>query len=229
MIYIPVTFIMIFVGFGMYLFSKMFPPIPEAMMYITIFEMMGLIVLLMPCIILLYGVYHNRLIWNLEELPKNKLLVWFLRRDGSIVPVLGSRAYPGESFIDVPKLGLIHDLGKGSVYRIGKNPVRFALENVNHTPNPSYANFTNWLYKLGFNNLKEVQDTIKNEEGFQDKQNEVKEKITEFKPIVDKLEAEIKAEERTQAFVKTQEETKEKEHSAIADVIDRITPKAFKK
>ena len=222
MIYVPITFIMIFAGFGMYMFSKLFPLVPEAMMFIMLFEVLGLVILLLPCIILLYGIYRNRLIWNLEELPKDKLLIWFLRRDGSIVPVLGTRAFPGESFIDVPKLGLIHDLGKGSVYRIGKNPVRFALENVNHTPNPSYANFTNWLYNLGVNNLKELQDTIKGEEGFKEKQAEVSKNIDEYKPVIDKLEAEIQAEKRKKEF-------KKQEYEHVSNIVDKIIPKAFKR
>jgi hypothetical protein len=212
---------MILGGFGMYAFSKMFPPIPEAMLMIITFETLGLIMLIIPAILLLYGVYRNHLIWNLEELPKNKLLIWFLRRDGSIVPVLGSRAYPGESFIDVPKLGLIHDLGKGSVYRIGKNPVRFALENVNHTPNPAYANFTNWLYNIGFNSLSEIKNTIKGEQGFADKRVEVEDRMAEFKPLVDKLEDEIKAEKEEKKFDM-------QEHEEISSIVDRIVPKAFK-
>jgi len=233
MLYIPLTLFMILIGMGFYAMVYVIP-----VFRLFFFDWIALIILIVPTIMLIYVIYRNKLIWNLEELQKDKLLIWFLRRDGSIVPVLGTRAYPGESFIDVPKLGLIHDLGKGSVYRIGKNPVRFALENVNHTPNPSYANFTNWLYDLGFNNLDEVQSTINDEEGYGDKKAEVTEKIEDMKPVVDKLEAEILAEEKEKQFhivepvkktIQIKRRTKEEdEHGKIADILDRIKPKAFK-
>jgi len=95
-----------------------------------------------------------------EKKPVGKELMIFLRRDGTVIPMYASRPFFGESFLDVPHVGIIHDLGKGSVYRWGDKNIRFALENVNHTPDPRYVNFTNWLYKIGFNNMSELKNTI---------------------------------------------------------------------
>ena len=135
-------------GFLLYIFTRMIPLMQAVYMYFV-----ALFLLAAPTIILLYMITNKKLIWFMEKTPANKMLIFFLRRDQDIVPILGSRTYPGESFITVPKLGLIHDLGKDSVYRLAGNNVRFALENVNHTPKPKFANFTHWLHNLGINTM----------------------------------------------------------------------------
>jgi len=170
MFWIPFSIFMMMIGFVLYTLTNILP-----ILRIAFFDWFALIFIAIPTCLLLYALYDNRLIWFLEKIPRNKLLLLFLRRDGDIVPVLGSRAFPGESFIDVPRLGLIHDLGKGTVYKLGKNTVRFALENVNHTANIKYANFTNWLYKLGFNNIRELQACVTGT--FPEKEKEVEERL----------------------------------------------------
>ena len=127
-----------------------------------------------------------------EKKPAGKELMIFLRRDGTVIPMYASRPFFGESFLDVPKLGIVHDLGKGSVYRWGDKNIRFALENVNHTPDPRYVNFTNWLYKIGFNNMAELRNTLSGKDNG-GRQNI--EKIVPYVPVdvaVDELKEETK-------------------------------------
>jgi hypothetical protein len=156
-------------GFMFYLLGKMY--------YLFSVEILGLVMVALPTFILVYLLVSKRLIKLLDKVPPGKLLLLFIRRDGEIIPTYGTRPYAGESFIDVPKLGLLHDLGKGSVCRWGMNNVRFCLENVNHTPNPSYVNYTTFLHTLGFNNLKEVQLCIQGNGGYKEMQEQVKQNI----------------------------------------------------
>jgi len=160
-------------GFLLYIVTMMIP-----LLQLVYMDFIALFLLVAPTIILLYMIINKRLIWFMEKVPNNKMLIFFLRRDQDIVPVLGHRTYPGESFITVAKVGLLHDLGEDSVYRLAGNNVRFALENVNHTPKLKFANFTNWLHNLGINNIEELQDSIKGKN--EAKVKDIEEKIPMF-------------------------------------------------
>lgn len=174
MIYIGMSFLLYGLGVIFFILRVAIMPF-EQLLYG--FEYIALMLMGCPIFILLYGLSSKKLLGFLERTPANKMLILFLRRDGNVVPVTGVRAYPGESFIDVPKLGLIHDLG--NVYRMpGGNSIRFALENVNHTADPGYANFNQWLYDIGFNNISEVQATLKGE--FKEQKDKVIERIPLF-------------------------------------------------
>jgi len=229
MLYVGISLIFILMGFMLYFITEIEP------LFRTVYlDYIALFVMVIPTILLIYVMFEKRVIWFLEKVPKGKLLVMFLRRDGSVVPVLGTRAYPGESYIDVPRLGLIHDLG--NIYHLGANNMRFALENVNHTAEPKYANFTSWLYKLGFNNIKELKATIEpkktkdkegkiietNDSAFPEKEAEVLEKLPLFKAT----STEVLVDELLATTKEIPKETKEeKERSVGMAFIDSMRKK----
>ena len=102
-----------------------------------------------------------------DTIPAGSAMIPFIRRDGIIAPVLGKRVFSGESFLDVPKLGLIEDLGAGTVLLWGRKKIRFGLENISYTPDMRYANLCATLRQLGFDdsedlkmilNIKEIKD-----------------------------------------------------------------------
>lgn len=102
--------------------------------------------------------------WNYFDNPKkNKPLLEFLYRDGGKRPINGVRI-PGTGFFQVKGLGIIQDVGRlpepGSVYVHGDKPIRFVLQDINHTPNPKFTGFYRFLTKMGFNRMEEVQDVI---------------------------------------------------------------------
>ena len=195
MIYLPVSIGCSVGGAALLALTYLFP-VTRAM-YL---DWCALILMAVPSILFIYGMSDRKVTWLMEKVPKGKMLILFMRRDGDIVPVLGTRAYPGESFIDVPNLGLIHDLG--NVHRWGANNVRFALENVNHTIDPRYANFTAWLYDKGFNNIKELKATLTGK--FPEKVKEVIEKIDEDKSTVETMVDELAATDRVFPHVESE-------------------------
>jgi len=93
-------------------------------------------------------------------MPKWKHLINYRRRDNEIVPIYGDRAYPGESFLDVPQLGLIEFLGKDCFYTWGDKKVLDGLENINFTPDPRYYNLTHLFYELGFTDSVDVSNVL---------------------------------------------------------------------
>ena len=123
-----------------------------------------------------------------ERKPTGKELTIFLRRDGTVTPMYMGRPFKGMSFLESKDIGLVHDLGKGSVYRWGDKNVRFILENVAHTPDPRFVGFTNWLYNIGFNNMTELRDMLK---GVDNGGKAIVEKIVSYTPV-DQLIDEIK-------------------------------------
>lgn len=152
MIVVIACLLLIFLGFGVYYLTDLFP-----VFQLLYMDYMALVIMVLPTIILIYFIVSKRLLWFIQRVPPGKLLLLFLRRDGTIIPVLGNRPYTGESFIDVHNLGIFHDIGRGSVYRWGQNNVRFALENVNHTVDPKWVNYTSWLYSIGLNDYMEIK------------------------------------------------------------------------
>ena len=107
-----------------------------------------------------------------DTIPPGTAVINYIRRDGNIAPLLGKRIFVGESFLDVPKLGLVEDLGKDTVFLWGRKKVRFGLENINYTPDPRYFNMCHCLYQLGFddsNDLREILYNIPNMDSTTDK------------------------------------------------------------
>lgn len=102
--------------------------------------------------------------WLYFDRPKhNKPLLEFLYRDGSKRPILGERI-PGTGFFSVKQLGIVQDIGRlpapGSVYFHGDKPIRFVLQDINHTPNPKFPGYYSFLTYLGFNRMDEVQEVL---------------------------------------------------------------------
>ena len=92
-----------------------------------------------------------------DTIPPGTAVINYIRRDGAIAPLLGKRIFVGESFLDVPKLGLVEDLGKDTVFLWGRKKVRFGLENINYSPDPRYFNMTHCLYQMGFDDSNDLK------------------------------------------------------------------------
>lgn len=95
-----------------------------------------------------------------DTIPPGSAIINYIRRDGIISPQLGKRIFSGESFLDVPRLGLIEDLGQDTVFLLGRKKVRFGLENINYTPDPRYWNMCKELYSLGFDDLDDLYNVM---------------------------------------------------------------------
>lgn len=91
-----------------------------------------------------------------DTLPSGCALISFFRRDGTMIDLIGRRIWAGESFLDVPKLGLIEDLGLGTVFLKGRKKIRLGLENINYTPDPRHMNVCRELYRLGFDDSNDL-------------------------------------------------------------------------
>lgn len=115
---------------------------------------------IIPLIIVFYRLSTAKTWIQTDYIPKWKQLVNYLRRDNEVVPLVGKRAYMGESFLDFKELGLMEFLGKDTVYTWGDKKVCWALENVNFTPDPRYFNFTALLYNLGFKDSDDVRNVL---------------------------------------------------------------------
>jgi hypothetical protein len=110
-----------------------------------------------PYVIVMLRLVNSRCLKQADRIPKWQHLIKYLRRDNETVEVLGERAYPGESFVDVPQLGLIEYLGKDCYYNSGDKKYAWVLENMNFTPDPRYSNMTLIMWYLGFANSDEVR------------------------------------------------------------------------
>jgi len=95
-----------------------------------------------------------------DSIPPGTAVINYIRRDGIIQPLLGKRVFAGESFLDVPKLGIIEDLGKDTVFLWGKKKVRFGIENINYTPDPRYFNVCRELYQMGFDDTDDLYNVM---------------------------------------------------------------------
>lgn len=162
MVIISTMIIFMFMGVILFYLTKIMPILQFFFM-----DWIAIIVMCIPvmiCIMRLSG--KSRSLKFFETIPPGKYLTIFLRRDGTAEPTYCTRPFHGESFLDAPKIGLIHDLGKGSVWRLGDKNIRFTLENVNHTPDPRYVNFSSYLYNvLGLNNKDDVMSALFAEDG----------------------------------------------------------------
>lgn len=148
--------VMLFIGGVMlWMMSKAVPLLALMMMdLVGVFMMGGAMFILL----FMFGISQVGL--QYDSIPPGTAIINYIRRDGTIIPLLGKRIFSGESFLDVPKLGLIEDLGKDTVFLWGKKKVRFALENVNYTPDPHYFNLTSELYDLGFGDTDDLNAVL---------------------------------------------------------------------
>ena len=90
---------------------------------------------------------------------KNKPAFEFLYRIGERRIVYGTRL-PGTGFSKIKNLGLVLEMGGKSVYRHGDKPVQMVLQDLAHTPDPRFYNFTKWLTDIGFIDFDGVQDVL---------------------------------------------------------------------
>ncbi len=142
-------------GVMLWLMSKLVPFLQVMFMdYIAIFMMAGAVFILFFC----FGLSQTGL--QYDSIPPGTAIINYIRRDGIIQPLLGKRVFSGESFLDVPRLGIIEDLGKDTVFLWGKKKVRFGVENINYTPDPRYWNLCKELYSLGFDDTDDLYNVL---------------------------------------------------------------------
>lgn len=190
------------------------------------FDWIALIIMFIPYIIIMFRLKSSHCIKQADRLPKWKHLIKYLRRDNETVEVLGERAYPGESFVDVPLLGLIEYLGKDCYYNSGDKKYAWVLENMNFTPDPKYSNLTHVLWSLGFSNSDEVKQVLN------EKLPELREKIYRNMNQWDdnhgsnKLTKELKGYEgKTISFKPNILSSEKNHHHQITEKIDKLTRK----
>ena len=142
-------------GVFLFIFAKMIPYLEYLSMdWISIVMMGGGMFILLFC----FSVSGTGL--QYDTIPAGSAIINYIRRDGIIAPLLGKRVFAGESFLDVPRLGLIEDLGKDTNFLWGRKKVRFGLENISYTPDMRYANLTHELYKLGFDDTDDLYNIL---------------------------------------------------------------------
>jgi hypothetical protein len=148
--------VMLFIGgIMLWMMSKAVPLLALMMMdWIGIFMMCGAMFILL----FMFGISQVGL--QYDSIPAGTAIVNFIRRDGILVPLLGKRIFSGESFLEVPKVGLIEDLGKDTVLLWGKKKIRFGMENINYTPDPRFFNVTKELYSLGFDDSDDLYNVL---------------------------------------------------------------------
>lgn len=142
-------------GALLWMTTKGIPFLSEILLdYVAVFMMAGGMFILLFC----FGLSQTGM--QYDTIPAGSAIINYIRRDGIIIPLLGKRVFPGESFLDVPKLGIIEDLGKDTVFLWGRKKVRFGIENINYTPDPRYCNMCSELYRLGFDDLDDLQNIL---------------------------------------------------------------------
>jgi len=152
-IVIPIIFMVI--GF-MFLYVAEIMPIFDELF----FPWFGMVFACSGSIFLLYRLYVSNTLKHADKKKNWRHLINYLRRDNEVVPIYGTRAYPGESFIDVEGLGLVEFLGKDCYYTWGDKKVIWGLENINFTPDPKYFNLTHLLWELGFTDSVDVSNVL---------------------------------------------------------------------
>ena len=150
---IPIVFMVI--GFVFLMIQEIMPIFQR-----LYFSWFGMIFACAASIYLLYRLYVSNTMKHADKSKKWKHLINYLRRDNTVVPIEGVRAYPGESFIDVQGLGLIEFLGKDCFYTWGDKKVIWGLENLNFTPDPRYFNFNHLLWEIGFTDSVDVYNVL---------------------------------------------------------------------
>ena len=142
-------------GVMLWMMSKIIPLFALMLMdWVAIFMMCGAIFILL----FVFGISGTGL--QYDSIPPGTAIINFIRRDGIIVPLLGKRVFSGESFLEVPKIGLIEDLGKDTVFLWGRKKIRFGMENINYTPDPRFFGVTRELYKMGFDDSDDLYNVL---------------------------------------------------------------------
>jgi len=152
-IIIPIIFMVI--GFIFLYLSEIMP-----IFRTILFPWFGLLFACSGSIFILYRLYVSNTLKHADKKKAGKHLINYLRRDNEVVPIYGTRAYSGESFIDVEGLGLVEFLGKDCYYSWGDKKVIWGLENINFTPDPRYFNLTHLLWELGFSDSVDVYNVL---------------------------------------------------------------------
>ena len=155
MVLIGIGVAFISAGVLLYMMTWLFP-----ILRIAYLDWIALLLMSLPYCITIYRLHVTKAFKQADSLPKWKHLINYMRRDNEIVPVIGQRAYPGESFLDVEHLGLIEFLGKDCVYTWGDKKVIWGLENINFTPDPRYFNLTHLLWEIGFHNSEDIKNVL---------------------------------------------------------------------
>ena len=132
--------------------------IPDPRM--VLFTYLGILMVGVPNILVWQRIIASRMYQHVERQPKWKHLIDYIRRDNHVISIFGNRAYPGESFLDVPELGLIEFLGRDCYYNWGDKKILFGLENVNYSPDIRYSNLCHTLWELGFKNSDDVRNVL---------------------------------------------------------------------
>lgn len=189
MIIISMMMMLLVLGYVLLALTYMIP-----LFRLIYMDWIAAIIISLPTMLFIIRLGTSKSLRIFEKKPVGKELTIFLRRDGTVSPMYMSRPFKSMSFLESKDMGLIHDLGKGSVYRWGDKNVRFILENVAHTPNPKFVSFTNWLYGLGFNNMAELQGMLNGDNG-----SELVEKIVPCTPI-DKVIDEVQKVDDDKSF-----------------------------
>lgn len=148
--------VLLFVGGFMLWMMSQFVPLLRLMMmdWVGWFMAIGGIFILL----FVFGVSQTGILYDTN--PAGTVPIPFIRRDGIIAPLLGKRIFSGESFLDIPRLGLVEDLGIDTVFLWGRKKVRFGLENINYTSDPRYWNMTKELYLLGFDDSEDLRNVL---------------------------------------------------------------------
>ncbi|MBD3321808.1 MAG: hypothetical protein GF350_11995 [Chitinivibrionales bacterium] len=148
---ISVNIFIIMLGIVIWYLTKLFP-----LFQMVYFDVIGIGIVASASIFTLYRLYVTRAYFQADKPPKWKTLINYMRRDSVTIPLYGQRAYPGESFLDVPHLGLIEFLGRDCYYQWGDKKYIWGLENINFSPDPRYSNLCNTLWELGVKNSDEL-------------------------------------------------------------------------
>jgi hypothetical protein len=142
-------------GVLLWMMTKFMPLLAFMMMdWVAVFMMAGGVFILL----FVFGMSGTGL--QYDTIPAGTAIINYIRRDGIIAPQLGKRIFSGESFLDVPRLGLVEDIGVDTVFLWGRKKVRFGLENINYTPDPRYWNMCKELYRLGFDDTEDLYNIM---------------------------------------------------------------------
>ena len=142
-------------GVLLWMMTKFMPLLAFMMMdWVAVFMMAGGVFILL----FVFGMSGTSL--QYDTIPAGAAIINYIRRDGIIAPQLGKRIFSGESFLDVPRLGLVEDIGVDTVFLWGRKKVRFGLENINYTPDPRYWNMCKELYRLGFDDTEDLYNIM---------------------------------------------------------------------
>lgn len=155
MMIILIGIICFMMGYIVLMFTYMFP-----ILRVVYLDWFATMFFLIPFIFIVWRMSTTKSYHQVDKIPLWKQLIYYLRRDNEVVPLIGSRAYPGESFLDVPQLGLIEFIGRDTFYHYGDKKIVFGLENFSYTPDPRYGSLTHLLWELGFSSSDDVRNVL---------------------------------------------------------------------